>query len=281
MLRLDPRRDAAWRRLGYKKQAGRWVKPDLVTAQKAEKEDQTRADRFWKPKLERWRDALSGRDKTKKAAAQEALAQISDPRAVPMVWSTFAQGGLAQQHVAVQTLSQLDSPAASRALALLAVFSGQPEIRGEAIAILRRRDPREFAEMLIGMIRQPIQFEVKRVGGPGAAGELFIKGRGNQANLKRVYSPPPGPDLSLQPGDRVVYDEAGLPVIQRPTSFFNSPWVPAASLPSLFGYPNSPMTNEQKQRVMGFLRKADLAPRLNSLEARSYPLIKTMPMLAR
>ena len=135
-----------------------------------------------------------------------------------MVWSIFARGGLAEQRVALTTLSQIDSPAASRSLALLEVFSGYPEIRGNGIAILRRRDSREFADMLISMIQEPIVFEVKPVGGPGNPGELFIKGRGSKANLKRLYAPPPSPDVPLQPGDRVVYDDTGMPVIQRPTS---------------------------------------------------------------
>ena len=33
------------------------------------------------------------------------------------------------------------------------------------------------------MIRQPIEYEVKRVRGPGQGGELLIKGQGSAANL--------------------------------------------------------------------------------------------------
>ncbi len=256
VLRRDPRRDAAWKRLGYRRQSGRWVKPELVAAQKAENEAQGRADRYWKPKLERWRDALSGRDKAKQAAADEALAAVTEPRAVPAVWSAFAQGSLAQQQMAIRTLGQIDSPAASRALALLAVFSGHAQVRGDAIATLRRRDPREFADMLISLIREPIQFEVRPVGGPGSPGELFIKGRGDKANLKRVYAPPPAPEVSLQPGDRVVYDDAGMPVIQRTTSVLaQSSFMHPADL---FAGQTPAVSAEQKQKIIGLLSSSGL-----------------------
>ena len=57
--------------------------------------------------------------------------------------------------------------------------------------------------MLIGMVQQPIKYEVKKVQGPGQSGELLIKGQGSAPNVKRVYSPPAGPNVAMQPGDRV------------------------------------------------------------------------------
>ena len=99
---------------------------------------------------------------------------------------------------------------------MLAVFSSSAATRGEAVAILRRRDVREFADFLIGLVQQPIEFEVKQVSGPGSSGELLIKGQGSKPNLRRVYSPPAGPEVPLQPGDSLVYDASGMPVIRRP-----------------------------------------------------------------
>ena len=34
VVKLDPRREAAWRRLGFKKQGSQWVKPELAAAEK-------------------------------------------------------------------------------------------------------------------------------------------------------------------------------------------------------------------------------------------------------
>ncbi len=182
-----------------------------------------------------------------------------------MVWAILARGSLAQQRVALATLSQIDSPAASRSLALLEVFSGYPEIRGSAIAILRRRDSREFADMLISMIQEPIAFEVKPVGGPGNPGELFIKGRGNKANLKRLYAPPPSPDVPLQPGDRVVYDDTGMPVIQRPTSVFGQSTLLSPLNMIGLGWRNPAISEEQKQNVMGLLLHSGLGARAQQI----------------
>jgi hypothetical protein len=92
-------------------------------------------------------------------------------------------------------------------------------VRRQATETLRRRDAREFASMLIGMILEPIEYEVKRVQGPGQGGELLIKGQGSAPNIRRLYSPPSAPTIAPQIGDRVVYDADGLPVILRPENF--------------------------------------------------------------
>jgi Pretoxin HINT domain len=78
---------------------------------------------------------------------------------------------------------------------------------------LRGRDPREFANILIALIRDPIKYEVKPVGGPGSPGMLFVEGK--RANLQRFYSPPSAPSFRLRPGDMLTTDEYGLPVIDR------------------------------------------------------------------
>ena len=50
-------------------------------------------------------------------ATIEAIAGVTDPRAVPMVWKLYAQGPPADQAVALQIFGQIDSPSASRARA--------------------------------------------------------------------------------------------------------------------------------------------------------------------
>lgn len=48
-IRLDPTREVAWKHLGYRKVGGRWQKPELVNAAKAEAQEQRKANRHWKP----------------------------------------------------------------------------------------------------------------------------------------------------------------------------------------------------------------------------------------
>jgi tetratricopeptide (TPR) repeat protein len=84
VIKLDPRRDAAWRHLGFKKSGGHWVKPELVAAARARAQEQQKADKHWKPILERYRSALQSKSPTRRADAEEALAKITEPDAVPM-----------------------------------------------------------------------------------------------------------------------------------------------------------------------------------------------------
>ena len=123
VTRIDPSREAAWKHLGYKKQGDRWVKPEEVAAAKQEAAHQKLADKHWKTKLEKLRDGLESKDASKRAKAEQGLAEVTDPRAVPMIWALFVRGGERQQIAAVQMLGQIDGPSASNGLAVLAVFS--------------------------------------------------------------------------------------------------------------------------------------------------------------
>ena len=58
VVRLDPRREAAWKKLGYKKSGDRWVKPEQLAAEKPEAEQQKLANKRWKPILEKYREGL-------------------------------------------------------------------------------------------------------------------------------------------------------------------------------------------------------------------------------
>ena len=77
VTRLDPSREAAWKRLGCKKVNGRWVTEAQVAAEKDEAEAQKKADRHWKPLLTKWRGWLG--DKNKRDEAEKALSEINRP----------------------------------------------------------------------------------------------------------------------------------------------------------------------------------------------------------
>lgn len=214
VLKRDPGRDAAWKRLGFKKVEGRWVKPEILAREKAEAEAQSRANKTWKPKLEHLRKQLDSRDKTKRVEAEEALGRITDPRAVPSIWNVFARSDEAGQRLAVQLLARIDAPGSSQALAMLGLFSPSPTVRKNSGEILRGRDPRDFAGLLVAMIRDPVKYKVKPVGGPGSRGALTIEGK--QADTQRFYSPPPAPTYIPAINDTVVPDAFGRPVVIHP-----------------------------------------------------------------
>lgn len=74
VITLDPKREAAWRRLGFKKQGSQWVKPELAAAEKTEFEAQHHANRTWKPKLERLGKALAAREGEASSGRRSTLA---------------------------------------------------------------------------------------------------------------------------------------------------------------------------------------------------------------
>ena len=113
VTRIDPSRDIAWIRLGYKKSKDRWSKPEVLAAQKAEIDHQKHADAQWKPKLEKLKQGMESPVETRRLKAEHELYQVNDPRAVPMIYKTFGHGSEEMQTVAIELLSQIEGPSAS------------------------------------------------------------------------------------------------------------------------------------------------------------------------
>jgi Pretoxin HINT domain len=232
VVRLNPSREEAWKKLGFQKPKGRWTTAELTVAQHDETDRQRKADAHWRPLLEKWNGWLTR--KAKRDEVQAALAKVRDPRAVPSIWKIFATGGPAQQELAVRLLGQIDAPASSRALGSLAVSGLTDGVRGHAADSLLKRDPREFAGLLIAVMRDPIVFEVREVQGPGRPGELYI--HGERMNRRFFYEAPP-PLATLRPTDIVGFDSFGLPVANRVVGFALQP-AAAAVNPLLNGAPD-------------------------------------------
>ncbi len=204
VTRLDPSRDIAWIKLGYKKHRNRWVKADDLAAAKLEGDRQKHADTQWKPRLEKLRDGLESKLETRRLKAEKELYQITDPRAVPMIWKVFGNGSEPMQLVAVEVLSQIEGPTASFFLAALALEKPSPEVRQRAARALAHRDPRDVIGWLINLIHKPFKYEVKPGQSPGSAGELMVDGE--RFDLRRFYRTPtfdtrlmPPIDITLKP----------------------------------------------------------------------------------
>lgn len=185
VVRLDSRREAAWKKLGYKKSGDRWVKPEQVAAQKLESERLKQAYKRWRPLLEKYREGLTGKSHARRAEAESSLAHVNDPRAVAAVWDVLAAGDERCQLMAVQVLGQIDGPSSSRSIAALALFSPSPAVRGRAIETAIRRDPHDFLDVILSMIRKPFGYKVQPVNGPGSEGVLFVEGE--RYNVERLY----------------------------------------------------------------------------------------------
>ncbi len=217
VTQLDPGRDAAWKRLGFKRQSGRWLTDGQLAAEKAEAEAQRKADKHWMTALTRLRDSLA--NDTKRAESLQSLGEISDPRAVPAVWVVFAVARPPLQKIAVQLFGQIDSAAATRALSILAVASTSGEVRSIATQTLRLRDPRDAASVLVALLAEPVldtdpilyHYFVQPVGALaiGSPGVLVV--RGPRYDLLRYYTVDDSFSL-LSSGMEVASPAAGYPL---------------------------------------------------------------------
>jgi tetratricopeptide (TPR) repeat protein len=239
---LDPKREAAWKRLGGKKVNGHWLTEAEAAREKVEKDAQQSANRTWRLELKKLRDGLS--DPRKRRAAEFALSGVSDPRAVSAIWSMFVTARQPNVDRGVQLLGQIDSREASRALATIVLFAPNDETRRRAAEVLRHRDPREFADIFISLLQKPIMYQVRPVAGPGSPGELFVEGK--RINLRRIYQAPAPP--TTLPGDEFAgLDDFGLPVISRPGALATGGQIAGRSL---LAQPNS-MSSELRAQLVG------------------------------
>ncbi len=185
VTRLDPSRDIAWVKLGYKKQHDRWSKPEDLATQKLEAEHQKRADSLWKPRLEKLRDALASPTESRRLKAEKELYQITDPRAVPSIWKVFGGGNEKMQLVAIELFSQIDGPGASYCILALAINSPSSEVRSHAGRALKYRDPREVIGWLTSLLRKPYKYEVIEGAGGGSTATLLVDGE--KFDRRRFY----------------------------------------------------------------------------------------------
>ena len=183
VTRLDPSREPAWKKLGYKKIDGRWMTPEQAESVRANREAQALADKRWLPRLERWKDWIDGHHR--QAEAEAGLLGVVDPRAVPSIWKVFATKSPRDQARAVRLLGQVDSTDASRALAAIAVYGGSDDVRRQAVETLRGRDVRGALDDVIKLLREPIKYLAKPNQGPDSPGVILIEGE--KANLERIY----------------------------------------------------------------------------------------------
>ncbi len=206
VVRLDPRREAAWRKLGYKKYGNRW----MTDAQIAVLEEQKKGERLWLPRMKKIHKDIHGTNGAKKRdQAKAAFDAITDPNAIPSLYREFAGSGQTDQLILIQVLGQIDKPLSTEVLAMLSIYGISPEVRRQAAEVLRGRPPEDYLEVLVGLMVNPLRYEVKPVGGPGSPGVLFVEGQ--QFNVARFYAPP-APQSILRPGDIVSFNASGTPV---------------------------------------------------------------------
>ena len=139
---------------------------------------------------------------------------MTDRRAVPSILKLFpVDRPEAEQLRRVRLLGQIDDPSSSRAIADQAVWTRFDSVRREAIEILKRRPPRDYAGNLVEMIHGTIRYEVQPVSGPNSRGALAIEAP--RFRMLRTYDVPPAFELASSFRGYVGYDDNGLPIVAQ------------------------------------------------------------------
>ncbi len=68
---------------------------------------------------------------------------------------------------------------------MLTIIGRSAEVRRTAAEALRRRDPRDYLGLLIGMVRKPLKYEVRPGSQRNSPGQLFVEGE--RYNINRQY----------------------------------------------------------------------------------------------
>ena len=127
-VRLDPKREAAWRKLGYRKYGNRW----MTDAQIAQIEEQKKSERIWLPQVKKIHKDIHGSNGAKKRdLARAAFEAIHDEKAIPSLYREFGSSPT-DQLLLIQALDRIDTPLATKVLAMLAVYGRTPEVRRRA-----------------------------------------------------------------------------------------------------------------------------------------------------
>ncbi|MGP0062325.1 MAG: polymorphic toxin-type HINT domain-containing protein [Isosphaeraceae bacterium] len=213
-VHLDPSRDSSWRHLGCVKHNGRWMSPEQAATDDRDEHEQRLANRRWEPLLRKWKTWLGdpAASSSHRAEADEQLASVTDPRAVPSILKVFSMGGSeSEQTRLLQLLGQIDAPKSSRAVANLAVSTRSEAVRTAAIELLKKRPRRDYAGQLVEMIRGKIHHTVIPVTGPGSTGALVLDTP--RIHMVLTYETPAVFQPAASFRGYAGYDANGLPVI--------------------------------------------------------------------
>ena len=229
VTQIDSKRADAWHKLGCEFSNGRWINAEQAAAERTEAQAQWKADMHWEPFLMRWKNDLM-HDGPRREHAIAVLNEVTDPRAVPSIHKVLASGNRVQQEMAALMLSRIQCPASSHALAGLAMFDSWPKGRSFAIQELKRRDPREYMDEMIGWMHRPYAYHVTPIGANGEPGSMVIDG--DHTQMHRVYQvPATAAAAQPRPANRFAGVGVGMtafgPAVPAPISPF-PPMGPAA-----------------------------------------------------
>lgn len=179
ILMIDPNHEGARIGLGYQRYDGRWMKQDeyfksmgyrkykgsyrtehdIAIMQRHEAAIEATAE--WRNKLRIWRKSEG---KKREAESVEAIRQIRDPAAIPVL-SEYASDTEEAQHwriLFIETMGQM--PGCDATLATLALDDGDGDIREKCLDILERKNSKIAVRQFIGALKGDDNARINRAG---------------------------------------------------------------------------------------------------------------------
>lgn len=161
VIALDPEHEEARRRLGFRKEDGKWVSRDqmlrerglvkhkgrYVLPQERERAEVAAADRLieqeYLKRIRLWQRHLRGANQDEREAARRELLGLDDPLAVEPAFDVLGENGDAEERrLLVDVLVGIDHPRSTRALLDLAIRDDHRENRlAAAKALAGRKSP--------------------------------------------------------------------------------------------------------------------------------------------
>lgn len=159
-LATDQDLQAIHQRLGYTQIGTQWVSDAQLREWKTAIRQSDASLKKWSSRLERIAQRLEG-SKAQRDAALAELRSLAEKSIVPAIELVLAGRSEQTAIAAVETLTRIDGPEASLALAKQAVFSTMPEVRKSASRALRERQFEDFVPALIGLLAAPARGEYR------------------------------------------------------------------------------------------------------------------------
>jgi hypothetical protein len=143
---------------------------------------------------------VKGSDSARLKASNGAEAEvdkINDPMAVQAIWNVLS--GKAEHHQLVaRTLARLDSPASTKRLAALSVYSPDEKARRAAANALVTRDPADFVGPLTSLLNFPLNSRVGEIEIPGQGRARVLLVEGERINYQFLYPVSAGPQSEMK-----------------------------------------------------------------------------------
>ncbi|HEX5103971.1 MAG TPA: polymorphic toxin-type HINT domain-containing protein [Pirellulaceae bacterium] len=156
VIDLNPDHALARAHLGFVRQNGGWVSSAEINRDATQESARQAALRVWQPRIAAIRKDLEHRSQERREFAQNRLAEIVDPAAVPAIEAVFADASEDVAVHALDALAKISDPEASLALARFAAYSPGQTVREAAAKRLGKRELESYVPQILASMYSPL-----------------------------------------------------------------------------------------------------------------------------